>query len=211
MSALVDYPLPEHPDATQRRLRESGDWVEAEQIFSEVRQRRYNQLRKTRGGAPLSMSARVEANREAWQAVYQLYPVPEGAVPLPSLAEHLQGRHRLQRTKKLPPLNEAHYARFDEIGTTSDPGAEVLWVYANIENYSVDPMECPSRGAWAMLSHARRDNGWFYEKMYRPIAQDQAKLKAKQNEGEYVVSKAEKMAVAEIDQMIQQAVEASAK
>lgn len=202
-----DASLPEHPDATRRRLREGGEWNEAEEVFLSQRERNYNRLRM--GSKPLTSSQRVEANKAAWEAVYQLYPVPHDAVPLESLAKYLAGSRRITKSLKLPRLNEAEEQRFDELVDNDDHVGEVLWVYNNLENPAVKAIDCPSRGAWFMLSHARRDKGWFYEKMYRPVAQQLSKQKSASGDSEYKPSKAEKMAVAELDGMIKEAVEAS--
>ncbi len=198
-----DASLPEHPDATKRRLRDSGEWVEAEEIFNSVRERHYKRLRGK--NLKLTLGQRVEANKAAWEAVYQLYPVPPGALPIESMAKYLAGSHRLTKTQKLPRLTEAEEQRFDELGESDDHVGEVLWVYNNLEKSDVSAGECPSRGAWFMLSHARRDKGWFYEKMYRPVAQQLSKQKVAGGEDGYKPSKVEKQAVAEMDSMIQEA------
>lgn len=202
-----DCSLPEHPDATKRRLRENGEWTEAEEIFLSVRERHYNKLRSK--GGRLTLAQRVESNKAAWEAIYQLYPVPEGTAPLESLAKYLAGSHRVRKQPKLPPLTEAEQQRFDTIGEADDHVGEIVWVASNLENTRVNASDCPSRAAWFMLSHALRDKGWFYEKMYRPVAQQLAKAKAGDNDGQYKASRAEKLAVAELDQMISEAVEAS--
>lgn len=205
---LHDYPLPEHPDATRRRLREQGDWPEAEEIFNGVYRHHTAKFRKG-GNTRLTIAQRIEANKAAWSAVYQLYPVPADAHPLPSLQAYLQNTAKAKATKKLPPLTPAEHDRFDEIGNTADPSVDAVWVYHNIEKAEIRAMDCPSRGAWAMLGKARRDVGWFYEKIYRPIAQQLSKIQSAKSDEEYKPSKAEKMAVAELDGMIQEAVEAS--
>lgn len=207
-----DVSLPEHPDATQRRLRDDGEWVEAEQVFLSERARHYNRCRKAMPkGQRLSLAQRVECNAGAWRAVYTLYPVPEGAEPLPSLAKYLTNTHRVRVTKKLPRLSEAEEQRFDEIGDNDDHSGDVMWVYQNLEKPEVRAFDCPSRGAWFMLSHARRDAGWFYEKMYRPVAQQLAKQRAIGEADVYQPSKQEKMDRAELEEMIKEARDALAE
>jgi hypothetical protein len=207
---MSDVSLPEHPEATQRRLRESGDWTEAEDLFKDVRQRHYNRYRRDRkNGYQLTIEERVEANKAAWDEVYKKWPPPAEAAPLNSLAHYLDNTHRIRKGKYLPRLSQADEERFDQIGEPDDLTGEALWVYANIEKNDIDPQTCPSRGAWSMLKHARRDKGWFYEKIWRPVAQQLSKQKAAANDGEYKASKAEKLAVAELDSMIQEAVSAS--
>ncbi len=203
---MNDASLPEHPEATQRRLREQGDWTEAEELLISRRTYYYNRFRKQRGGGSLTIEERVEANKMAWDEVYAQWPVPEHAVPLTSLAEYLDEHKHIRKGKYLARLTQAHEERFDSIGESDDHVGEVLWVYTNIERTDVDPQTCPSRGAWSMLKHARRDKGWFYEKMYRPVAQQLSKQKSTAGDGDYKPSKAEKLAVSELDSMISEAV-----
>lgn len=208
---MPDTSLPEHPDATKRRLREQGDWTEAEELFQSAYNYIRHKLNKASGKTTMSLAERVEANEYAWRQTYSRFPVPADAVPLKSLAEYLNGNSggRLRVKKKLPELTTEEQERFDTIEDADDHVGEVLWVYGNLDNFQVKALECPSRGAWFMLSHARRDKGWFYEKMYRPVAQQLSKMKAAAGDDAYKASKAEKMALAELDQMILEAVAAS--
>ena len=109
----------------------------------------------------------------------------------------------------LPKLTALDCERFDEIGETDDYEAEVNWVYHNRTNESVEACDCPSRGAWGLLEEARKNPEWFLEKVFRPLAQQMSKQKQAAAEEAYKPSKAEKMAVAELDEMIKEAVEAS--
>ena len=73
--------------------------------------------------------------------------------------------------KRLPKLTADQELRFDSIGETDDHAAEVIWVYNNLDKKEVDAGDCPSRGAWSLLGEAKKNRPWFYDKMYRPIAQ----------------------------------------
>ncbi len=148
----------------------------------------------------------LEANKRAWDAVFEKYPPAPDAVPLESLADYLAENRRARKIKKLVGLTEAEEARFEQIGDTDDLASEVTWVYHNLANDSVEAATCPSRGAWEMLDYARKNKGWFFEKMHRPLAQQISKQKSQAEEGEYKPSKAEKLAVEEMDKMIREAV-----
>lgn len=202
---MSDVSLPEYPEATQRRLRESGDWTEAQELFNDVRQRCYNKFRKVRGSGSLTIEERVEANKAAWDAVYAKWPPPETAAPLRSLAEHLECNKRVGKTKSLPRLTQADEDRFDAIGEYDDLIVEVRWVYNNLEKTDLNLQECPSRGAYFMLKHARRDKGWFFAKMWPQAARLESTIKAAKADESYKPSKAEKLAVAELDEMIREA------
>ena len=60
-----------------------------------------------------------------------------------------------------------------------------------------------------MMRHARKDKGWFYQNMYRPVAQQLSRQKSAAGDTEYKASKQEKLAVKELEAMIQEAVAAS--
>ena len=85
---------------------------------------------------------------------------------------------------------------------------EITWVYLNIDNPGAECEKCPSLGAWTMLAHARENRGWFYEKLYKPMAERLAKARQVEQAVEYMPSKVEKLACAEIEAMIKEAREA---
>jgi hypothetical protein len=49
--------------------------------------------------------------------------------------------------------------------TAPDLVADVLWVYAHLEDAGATAAAAPSRGAWALLKHARQYRTQFFEKM----------------------------------------------
>ena len=69
--------------------------------------------------------------------------------------------------------------RFDAVGKVDDHGEEIQWVFTNISNKLVDPLECPSRGAWDLLLMARKNRKWFYEKDLPSVCDRGRKAKSK--------------------------------
>jgi hypothetical protein len=196
-----DYYLREHPDDARRRLRELGLWPgDAKVLFDKERQARYFKIRKD--GKKLSLNETIDANHAAWQAVFARWPTPEGVRPCPSLADYLN--HETPRARRTPKLTIESQHRFDAIGHVDDHGEEIQWVFANISNKLVDPLECPSRGAWDLLLMARKNRKWFYEKIYRPFAIDAEKRKAKREWQDDIrePSQREKLAVEDMERIL---------
>jgi hypothetical protein len=193
--------LPEHPDEARARLRSLGVWPgDAKTLFDRERQARYFGYRK-RGNKP-TLNQTLEAKYGAWMAVFAKWPPPDNARSCESLADYLN--HETPRARRTPKLTMAAQHRFDAIGKSADHGEEIQWVFVNISNKLADPMECPSRGAWDLLMMARKNRKWFYEKIYRPLAIEAEKRKAKR-EGQDDVgdpSPREKLAVTDMERLL---------
>jgi hypothetical protein len=213
-NGIPDYQLREHPSETTKRLKKQGEWRAADKLLRKVKQAYHRRFKKSGGG--LNTERRLELSKAAWDAVHDRWPPPADAKPLESLLEYLQSTQvagqkvtgKPARTD-LPGLSLAAERRFDAIGETDDLTSEVLWVYHNLGNSKVDPLECPSRGAWSLLAHARTDPKAFYRIHVRQAIADQQRRKSDATDHEYKPSKAEKLAVAEIEAMIMEAVAAS--
>jgi hypothetical protein len=188
--------LLEHPDDTKIRLTLAGQWRQGLKVY---RSELATMVRHQPG-----VKAGLDGQLAAWREVQRRWPPPDGARPLESIAELEKIRSRWGR------VYNAAEERFAEIGETEELANEIVWVYHNIDNKNADPLQCPSRGAWTMLKKARRERDWFYNQMYKPIIATVEKRKTAQEQEQYRPSKAEKLAVGELAQMIEEAVEASA-
>lgn len=210
-----DFQLPEYPDATRARLEAVGPavWKEADLLRRKVFNRLVHRARLKHGAGGLPVEVRAECHKRAWDSVYEKWPPPADAEPLASLVNYLNTHDgnliNKGGLKRLPKLTADQELRFDSIGETDDHAAEVIWVYNNLDKKEVDAGDCPSRGAWSLLGEAKKNRPWFYDKMYRPIAQQLSKQQAAVEDSEYKPSKAEKLACAELDEMIREAVEAA--
>lgn len=207
--AFEDYGLQEHPDVTKARLRASGDWEQADRLIRSERTAQYHKTRRERGPGPFDENEAVRASKAAWDLVHERFPPGPEAVPLASLAEYIKGKRRARdKTRSRPPSAQA-IERFEEIEGSHDHAVEVIWVYNHLDDQQASALEAPSRGAWTMLAEARQNKSWFYQQMYRPVAQQLSKQQSSAEEGGYKPSKLETMAVAELEKMIKEAVKES--
>jgi hypothetical protein len=206
---IQDFQLREHPNETMKRLRQCGEWREAEKVLRKVKQAYHRGFKKA--GGVLNTQRRLELSKAGWDAVHERWPPPPGTKPLESLLGYIETTKIAGKAvpKDLPTVSAAAERRFNSIGETDDLTGEVLWVYNNLGNANVDPMDAPSRGAWSLLAHARSDRKAFYRVHVRQASADQNRRKTDVGENDYKPSKAEKLAIAEIDAMIQEAVEQS--
>ncbi|HEY3395442.1 MAG TPA: hypothetical protein VGK58_22260 [Lacipirellulaceae bacterium] len=199
--SIANRSLPEHPEDARRRLRELNVWPgDAKSLFDKERQARYFVYRK--GGTKPTLNQTIEANYGAWMAVFAKWPSPAGARPCDSLSEYLS--HETPCARRTPKLTAEAQRRFDSIKKAADHGQEIQWVYSNISNKLVDPLECPSRGAWDLLLMARKNRKWFYEKIYKSFAIEAEKRKAKR-EGQDDInepSPRERLAVEDMERML---------
>jgi hypothetical protein len=188
-------------------------WKEADLLRRKVFNRLVHRARLKHGAGGLPVEVRAECHKRAWDSVYEKWPPPADAEPLASLVNYLNTHDgnliNKGGLKRLPKLTADQELRFDSIGETDDHAAEVIWVYNNLDKKEVDAGDCPSRGAWSLLGEAKKNRPWFYDKMYRPIAQQLSKQQAAVEDSEYKPSKVEKLACAELDEMIREAVEAA--
>ena len=138
-----------------------GEWKEADRLLRKIKQNLHRQYQSE--GGPLTLGRRVALAKAGWDAVQEQWPPPAGAVPLDSVIEYVQTFQgsRGARKLELPPLSFAAAQRFTEIGETESLTDETIWVYHNLENDAVSPLDCPSRGAWSLLAYAREDKRAF--------------------------------------------------
>jgi hypothetical protein len=183
-SNVQDQGLSEHPSDTMLRLRQSGEWPAAEKLLRKVKQKYHRKFKKAGGG--LSLARRVELSAAAWRAVHDHWPPPADAKPLESLLQYLQTTTSTGKPapKELPAMTVAAERRFNDIGETTDLVTEVLWVYHNLDA-NVEAIECPSRGAWSLLAHARSDREAFYRQYVRQAMGELRRKKGDSEEYEY--------------------------
>jgi hypothetical protein len=199
---VADCQLKEHPSATWARLKASGQWEAAEKMLRSRKQNLRNKF--AREGGPLTLQRRVEMTKVAWDAVHTQWPPPKGTPPLLSVLAYLE-------VTKSPATEDGltleARRRFDTIGDNVDLAADVTWVYHHVDNAQADPLECPSRGAWSMLLHARLNKARFFEKVFLPVANQQARRKAANGEDvDYAPTKTERKAIGELEEMLRDAV-----
>jgi hypothetical protein len=206
---IHDHQLREHPDSTIARLKKLGVWEDAEKVLRKVKAKFTRKIR--RAGGSLTLQRRIELAKFAWDEVQRRWPPPDGTPPLKSLALYVQSTRgsRSRGPDKLPVLGLAAERRFTEIAGSPDLHRDVIWVYEHLHAPDIDPLDCPSRGAWSLLAFARENPEKFYRQHVRPAMAEMAKQKANARDETPRISKHEQMRIEDIRQMLIEAREAS--
>jgi hypothetical protein len=210
MDMFEDCSLREHPNETIRRLKALGVWPEANRLLRKVKQQYRRQAAKSEGAA--SLTHRLNATKAAWEAVLERWPPPIDAIPLESLAKYLRLANLAENSEEIAKraLTPSAIQRFDQIGDTVNHIEEVIWVYHHLDDEQVDPSTAPSRGAWSMLCHARKDKNRFYEKVYLPLMRDISRRQTAVHRP-YKVSDRELASIEDLKKMLRAAVAESQK
>lgn len=141
------------------RLRREGRWKEA---YAFKEQRRI-ELRYARYG-------RSEAVEMAWKAMVEKYPpLPEEPAPA---APAKEAAPQMIANENFFPEEEDDGFEFppDAEQSADQIAADCRWVYRNIARKNVQKKDCPSAGAWGLLSWARKNQAKFYEQIAVKIA-----------------------------------------
>lgn len=196
----LDYEIPESPLELKRRLLAANEWLRANSAMVAAR----HNFWKVRDQENWTFNEKVEAEKRALEAAWNLYPPPPDAVPCPSLAAYVTMKPPNLKSpgRKSQRLTAAAEARFQELGDSIDHHRDMTWVYNNYRNMKVSPLECPSRGAWSMLLEARKEPKWFLKDMYKTVANDAAKRKDAEAT---TISKQEKYCREELKKMLEAA------
>lgn len=197
----LDFEIPESPLALRRRLKASGQWSKAHIKMVDVRYKYW----KKHDPNNWTFNQKVEVEKMALDAAWDMYPPPPDAVPC-MLAAHVTMKppSTKSRGRVSMRLSAAAEARFEAMGDNHDIHRDTVWVYNNFKNASVSPFDCPSRGAWSLLQEARKEPKWFLKDMYKTVANDAAKRKDAETT---TISKQEKYCREELKKMLEAAKE----
>ena len=137
------------------RLRREGRWEDASEYRDEVRKQLQSEGKK-----------RQEANEGAWEAMLEKYPpvddeavedvTDDNCAEIAELAARSKGQE------------------FDVIG-------DARWVYEQLSNGDVTPLDAPSLGAWGLLEWARTSSSnqkQFYTTFGAKLLVEQEEAKA---------------------------------